>query len=475
MLMSGLLLALGLFSIVVTLYFAGWAVLQIFAGSVSGKFIWRYQKLRTRRDRALARHLGTLPVVSVIVPAYNEGLTIVQSVRSFVALDYAPREVIVINDGSSDDTLRRLHEAFQLLPAPMAFDEPLKTEHVRGIYRSVREPALVVLDKQNGGSKSDALNAGINAASGELVLTIDADTVIEADALNRAVLPFLEDPETVAVGGNVGIVNGCRIENGRIADVRLPESWLARFQIVEYMRSFLLHRAARGSVNALSLISGAFGLFRRDAVIAVGGFDRTAIGEDMDLTMRLQRHYRASRLPFRIAFDPLPLCSTQVPEDRVSLRAQRCRWRRGLLQVLWRHRVMIGNPRFGLLGVGVLPYIVIFDGLGPVLEILGFVVVTVAALTGFLNWGHYFLLIGVSVLFGVAVTLLAVLLSDLATGRYMSGRDLRLLVVVALLENLGYRQLNSWWGCLGTVQAFTGQHGWGVIRRQVFDGEETAV
>ena len=474
MLTSAVVGVLAAFSVLVAAYLAGWGLLQLLAGTVSGKFIWRYRKLRTRRDRALARNLDRLPFVSVIVPAYNEAFTIVDSVRSFLALDYTPREVVVVNDGSSDDSLRRLTQAFQLLPVPMAFHPLLHTEPVRGMFRSIREPGLVVIDKQNGGSKADALNAGINAASGELVLTIDADTVIEADALNRAVLPFLEDAETVAVGGNVGVLNGCRLEKGRVADVRLPDSWLARFQVVEYMRSFLLHRAARGSLNALSLIAGAFGLFRRDAVIAVGGFDRTAIGEDMDLTIRLQRHYRG-RQPFKIAFDPFPLCSTQVPEDRASLRAQRCRWRRGLLQVLWRHRVMIANPRFGLLGAGVLPYIVIFDGLGPLLEITGLLILTVAAVLGLVYWQHYFLLIGISLLFGVAVTLFAVLLSDMATGRYLTGRDLRLLVAAALLENLGYRQLNSWWGCVATAQFVRGQHGWGVIKRQVFEGEETTV
>ena len=179
------------------------------------------------------------------------------------------------------------------MPAPLAFAQPLPSAAVRGIYRSVSEPELVVVDKENGGCKADAANAGINAASGTLVLIIDADTVLEPDALSRAVLPFLEDPATVAVGGNVAISNGCRIEHGRVTAVALPRSWLARFQIVEYMRAFLLFRLACASQNAVVLISGAFGLFRRDAVIAVGGYDRTAIGEDMDLTIRLQRHFRA--------------------------------------------------------------------------------------------------------------------------------------------------------------------------------------
>ena len=230
----------------------------------------------------------------------------------------------------------------------------------------------MVVDKENGGCKADAANAGINAASGTLVMALDADTVLESDALSRAVLPFLEDPVTVAVGANVGIANGCHIEHGRIADVALPRSWFARFQVVEYMRSFLLFRLACASQNAVVLISGAFGLFRRDAVIAVGGYDRTAIGEDMDLTIRLQRHFRERREPFRIAFDPNPLCWTQAPEDWRSLQSQRCRWRRGLLQVLWRYRRMIGNPRYGKVGLAALPYVAFFEGLGPLLEIGGY-------------------------------------------------------------------------------------------------------
>ena len=337
------------------------------------------------------------------------------------------------------------------------------------MYRSTTEPALVVVDKVNGGSKSDAVNAGFNAASGTLVLSIDADTLLEPDALSRAVIPFLEDPSTVAVGGNIAISNGCRIENGRITAVALPRSWLARFQIVEYMRAFLLFRLACAAANGVVLISGAFGLFRREAVIAVGGFDRAAIGEDMDLTVRLQRHFRARGEPIRIAFDPNPLGWTQAPEDWRSLRSQRYRWRRGLLQVLWRNRRLVGNPRFGVVGLGVLPYILVFEGLGPLLEIGGYGVTAGAALLGLLNWQMFVVMIAVSVLFGAAVTLLALLMSDVATQRYMGGRDLVLLVVVVLLESCGYRQMNAWWGCVGTAQAATGPAGWGVIRRRAFE------
>jgi cellulose synthase/poly-beta-1,6-N-acetylglucosamine synthase-like glycosyltransferase len=460
--------AITVFSLLVIVYFTCWNGSQVVMGGLAALYVWRYQHVRTRRDLALTAQLAAPPLVSVIMPAFNEALTIVESVRALLALDYDAREIVVVNDGSTDDTLRVLQQTFRLVAAPLAFTQPLPTARVRGVYRSVDEPGLVVIDKDNGGSKSDAANAGINVASGILVLVIDADTMLEPDALSRAALPFLENPDTVAVGGYVAIANGCRIEGGRITDVGLPRSWLARFQIVEYMRSFLLFRIACASQNGVTLISGAFGLFRRDAVIEVGGFDRTAIGEDMDLTLRLQTLFRAQRRPIRIGFAPYPLCWTQAPEDFASLRAQRCRWRRGLLQVLWRHRRVIGNPRFGIVGVGVMPFTAFFEGVGPLLEMAGYLFTTIAVLGGVLDAHHYRVLLMVSLLFGAASTLLAVLLSDVATRRYMRGRDLALLLTIAVVENFGYRQMNTWWGCVGTIQAMTGKQGWGAMKRRSF-------
>ena len=455
-------------SLLITAYFVLWNVAQIAMSPLAAVELLRHRRRHTQRARGLARGVAVPPLVSIVVTAYNEELTIVESIRALMALDYEPREVLVVNDGSSDGTLQLLQRTFGLVPAPLAFDQPLVSAPVRGIYRSVSEPDLMVIDKQNGGCKADAANAGINAASGVLVMALDADTVLEPDAVTRAVLPFLEDPATVALGGNVAIANGCHIENGRITNIKLPRSWFARFQIVEYMRSFLLFRMACASQNAVVIISGAFGLFRRDAVIAVGGYDRTAIGEDMDLTVKLQRYFRARRERVRIAFDPNPLCWTQAPEDWTSLRSQRQRWRRGLLQTLWRYRGMIGNPRYGSVGLGALPYVAFFEGLGPLLEGGGYLVTIGAAAFGYLNWRYCGLMIAVSVLFGAAVTLLAVLLSDATTRPYVQGRDLALLVAVAILESFGYRQLNSLWGCVGTVQALIGKGGWGSMTRKAF-------
>jgi len=460
--------ALIAFSFLITAYFVLWHGSQIAMSPLAAVVLWRHRRRHTRRARGLASAVAVPPLVSIVVPAYNEELTIVESIHALLALEYEPREVVIVNDGSADGTLQVLQRTFELVAAPLAFVQPLPSEPVRGIYRSISEPDLVVIDKANGGSKADAVNAGINAASGTLLLVIDADTVLEPDALSRAVLPFLEDPTTVAVGGNVGIINGCRIVDDRIAEVALPTSWLARFQIIEYMRAFLLFRLACASMNAVVLVSGAFGLFSRDAVIAVGGYDGTAIGEDMDLTIRLQRHFRALGQPIRIAFDPNPLGWTQAPEDWSSLRSQRYRWRRRLLQSLWRHRGMIGNPRFGAVALGVLPYLLIFEVFEPVLQIGGLLIAGPAFFLGLLDWGYLRLLIVVSLAYGISVTLMAVLLSDMATRRYMRGRDLPLLVAVVVLEHCGYRQLNAWWSCIGTVQAMRGQTGWGVMRRRAF-------
>jgi len=459
---------LAVFTVVVAAYFVAYNVSQFAMAGVAGRSVWRYQRRRNPRNLALVARLAAPPFVSIVVPAHNEALTIVDSIRALLALEYEAREIVVVNDGSKDDTLATLKQAFELVEAPVAFEQPLKSAPLRGVYRSLVEPALVVIDKINGGSKADAVNAGINAAAGGLVLVIDADTMLEPDALSRAAMPFLESPDTVAVGGYVAIANGCRIEHSRVTDVGMPRSWLARFQIVEYMRSFLLFRLACASGNGVALISGAFGLFRRDALINVGGYDGTAIGEDMDLTLRLQAYYRERKQPIRIAHVPLPVCWTQAPDDAQSLRAQRCRWRRGLLQVLWRHRRMIGNPRYGIIGMGVLPYITIFEGLGPLIELLGYVVTTVAFFLGMLNWQHYRVMLAASILFGAATTLVSVFLSDVSTRKYLRLRDLGLIVASAVLEHAGYRQLNTWWGWVGTVQAMTGKGGWGPMTRKAF-------
>ena len=456
------------FSLLTVTYFALWTLLRVVMVPAAAMFIWRHQRRHSQRARALLDRLASPPLVTVVVPAFNEELTVADSVRGLLAMNYEAREIVVVNDGSSDRTLDVLREAFQLVAAPIALAPHLPAMPVRNTYRSAVDPALIVIDKDNGGGKADALNAGINAASGTLVLVMDADTVLAADAVSRAVLVFLEDAATIALGGNVSIINGCRVEDGRIREFGLPRNWLARFQAVEYLRSFVLVRLASASRNAVFLISGAFGMFRRDALLAVGGFHRSAIAEDLDLTVRLQRHFRARGTPFRIAFDPNPLGWTLAPEDLASLRSQRLRWRRGLIDVLWRHRAMIGNPRYGIFGLAVLPYLAVFEGLGVLLEISGYLVVTSTALIGLLDWRYWTAMLAASIFCGTSATLLAVIINDLTTRRFTRVRDFAFLMAVVAGENLGYLQLNSWWGCVGTVETIRGKTGWGTITRRTF-------
>jgi cellulose synthase/poly-beta-1,6-N-acetylglucosamine synthase-like glycosyltransferase len=333
------------------------------------------------------------------------------------------------------------------------------------VYRSVDEPSLMVIDKENGGGKADASNAGINAASMPGVMALDADTVLAPDALSRAVLPFLEDPTTIAVGASVAIANGSHVENGRLVATHLPKTWLGRLQIVEYLRAFLMFRLALAPANAVPILSGAFGLYRRASLFEVGGYDHSAIGEDMDITIRLHRLYSERGQPYRIEYEPDLLCWTQAPEDLASLRSQRTRWRRGFLQVMTRQGRMIGNPRYGSIGIFTLPYLAFFEGLGPLIEIGGYLVTTAAALTGVLNWEHYRAVLTAAVLLSAATTFAAVLLDDLIARRYPRARELAALGLAALVENLGYRQLLAWWGCVGTWQTARGTGGWGAIKR----------
>lgn len=434
-----------------------------------------YGRLRQHRRRWTARELGAVvrspatPAISLVVPAFNEEATIEQSVRSLLLLNYPEFEVIVVNDGSTDRTLDVVVSAFGLVEAPLAYAQPLGTRPVRGVWRSIARRDLVVIDKANGG-KADAINAGINAARFPLVCVIDADSLLEEHALTRAVLPFLEAPETVAAGGIVRIANGCVVDRGRVTEVRTPRHPLARFQVVEYLRAFLAGRVAQSWVNGLLIISGAFGLFRRDVVVAAGGFCRETIGEDMELVVRLHRVCRERRRPYRIVFQPDPVCWTEAPETVALLARQRNRWQRGTLQVLARHRGMIGNPRHGVVGLLSMPYYVVFEAFGPLVEVAGYVVTLAALPLGLLDWRFAELLFLAAVAYGTLISLTAVVLEELSFKRYLRVRDLLTLVLYGFLENFGYRQLTSWWRVLGILDFLRGRQTWGAMARRGFQG-----
>lgn len=392
------------------------------------------------------------PPISIILPAFNEEACIVESVDALRLIEYGELEIVVVDDGSTDDMLARLTEAYELVPSrtPLRLQLPCRT--IRAVYTSRRMRNLVVVSKENGGCKADASNAGINAARYPLVCITDADAVLEKDALLRAVRPFLERPrETVAVGGTVRIVNGCTVSVGRVSRVGAPHSLLAALQVVEYMRAFIASRTAWSKVGGLFLISGAFGVFRKDALVEVGGFNPEAIGEDMELVLRMHRTFRAQRRAFRIVFVPDPVVWTEAPETLRDLHSQRRRWHRGLLQCLWWNRGMVLRPSQGAVAMLGLPYLWLFEAGGAVIEVVGYVLMIVAALLGELNWEYFILFVLLAMAYGVALSVSALVMDDARSLRSQSGRDIAWLLLCTVLENFGYRQLLAVWRFTATL------------------------
>jgi len=414
------------------------------------------------------RFADAAPPITLMAPAYNEALTIVESVRSLLALQYPNFEVVVVNDGSKDETLRVLIDAFELTPTRRHHHLTAPCAPIRGLYSGAKQPKLLVVDKENGG-KSDALNAALNLSRAPIVCSMDADSLLEPDALLRAVRPFVEDPErTVAVGGTIRIVNGCKIAFGRVVEVGAPRNLLALLQTVEYLRAFLMARLAWSRVGTLTIISGAFGLFRRQAVLDVGGYSHGTVGEDMELVVKLHKHFRRLGKPYRIAFTPEPVCWTEAPESWSVLARQRARWHRGAMETFFRHRDMMLDPRYGRVGVVGFGHILLVDVLGPIIEIFGYVLIPAFWLLGLLSLDYLWALLAVTFGFGVVISVGALALEEVELRRFPNARSLLILMGAAVLENFGYRQINNVWRLRGLWQFMTGAQGWGSMTRKGF-------
>jgi cellulose synthase/poly-beta-1,6-N-acetylglucosamine synthase-like glycosyltransferase len=423
------------------------------------------KEVRRPDQRRLLRSPLT-PPISVLAPAFNEEANVVDNVRSLLMLDYPLFEVILVNDGSSDLTLARLVEAFDLRKSARSFDRVLPCQAIRGLYESPTYSNLVVVDKENGG-KADALNAGLNLSLYPLFCAIDADSILEPDALLRLVRPFVDAPGiTIAAGGVVRVANGCEIHGGRVHNVRLPRRALPLIQIVEYLRAFLFGRMGWSTGNSLLVISGAFGLFEKRAAVLAGGYATDSVGEDMELVVRMHRYRRERRQPYRIGFIPDPICWTEVPVSFRVLRRQRTRWQRGLIDTLVRHRAMIGRPRYGSVGMVALPGFVVFEMLSPLIELSGYILVPVMWALGLLSPAGAWIFFVLAIMYMVLVSALAVLLEDLAFRRYPSVRDLGRLLVGAVLENFGFRQLTVWWRVRAFWEYLRGDLSWGVMERE---------
>lgn len=410
------------------------------------------------------------PPVSLILPTYNEEVGIVTSVGAMLALRYVEFEVIVVLDGPTDGTLDVLREAFDLVAVPRTFPGHIATKEApKETFVARGDAPLVVVTKANSG-RADAINVGINAARHPLVCIVDADSILDPDALLRVAQPFMDDPDhVVATGGVIRAVNGCRVRHGRIVDVRMPGSWLARIQVMEYLVAFLLGRTGWSRLGTLLIISGAFGMFRRDIVLEVGGLDASCIGEDAELVVRIHRRLREQGRPYRVVFVPEPVSWTEVPEHLPVLARQRRRWARGLTEVLWRHRRMIGNRRYGRVGLVGLPYYVLFEFLAPVIQLVGVAAVVVAIALGALNVPYDILFLAIIIGYGILLSVAALAIEELAFHRYSRWRDLTTAVAAAVVGNLGYRQLTAVWQLQGTWSALRrAEQVWGVMSRTGF-------
>lgn len=408
------------------------------------------------------------PPISILAPAYNEEAGIEDSVRSFLQLVYPSLQVIVIDDGSTDGTLARLTEKFQLRPIRMVVRQDVPTQPVKAIFQSTRDRRLWVIAKENGG-KADALNVGINFCRTPLLCCLDADTIIDRRALLRMVELFLYDEQqVVAVGGTVRVANGCTVKDGLVDATDLPRSWLARFQIVEYLRAFLFGRMGFNRLGGNLIISGAFGLFLREAIVDAGGYRQDTVGEDIDLVVRLHRTNLETGQPYKIVHIPDPVCFTEVPESIAVLSRQRDRWQRGLVDTLIAHRSMLFNYRYGRIGLIVFPFFVLFELLGPLIELGGYGWFLYCIFFGDIDASLVILYFLSAFFLGFLLSVQSLILDDLHTSFFRSTRQRMLLIAVAFLENFGYRQMTLFFRLKGIYRFLLGARSWGKMSKKGF-------
>jgi cellulose synthase/poly-beta-1,6-N-acetylglucosamine synthase-like glycosyltransferase len=430
--------------------------------------ILRYRRMVTFVRFGEIFRMPIVKPVSVIVPTHNEEQGVIESVRSLLSLRYPVFEVIVVNDGSTDTTLAKLIEAFDLRLSKSVFRKSLETKPVRGIYRSAVQPKLIVVDKVNG-KKADAMNAGLNISRYPLFCAVDGDSVLEKDALLKVVRPFLEDPvRTIGAGGIIRLSNGCDVREGQVVRIGIPRNWIARFQILEYLRAFLGGRLGMSMIRSTLIISGAFGIFRKDIAMACGGYRAASITEDLDLCLRMQKHMHEQKKPYRIHFIPDPICWTEAPESLRVLARQRSRWHRGLVETLVRYRRMFLNPRYGVAGMFAMPFYAVFEMAGPFIECLGYALFASHVVLGRVNYPFAVMFFFVAVFYGTFISLLAILLEELSEHRYPRPRDILTLTAAGVVENLFYRQYLAVVRLWAFLEYLRGKNEWGSMEKRGF-------
>jgi len=412
------------------------------------------------------------PGISIIVPAHNEESGIVDAVHALQNLRYPLTRVIVVDDGSTDATFQKLHDNFALRPTTKEFAPvPHHDGEIIDVWTS-RAGDLTVIRKHSVGLRADAVNVGLRVADQEIVCMIDADSLLERDALLHVAAPFVADPSVVGVGGVIRPANGVTVSRGAVTKIEMPKKWVERIQVVEYLRAFLVGRTGWASINGLMIISGAFGAFRRSAVLEVGGLDINSLAEDADLVVSITKKARDEKRPYRIVFVAEPVCWTEVPNTLTALSGQRRRWSQGLGELIRKRRKMILNPRYGVLGMLTLPYFILFEFYGPIFGVVGAFISVAGAITGLIPWELFMIALFVSVGLSLTSSLATVLIEENAYHRYSRLRDVLILLVTTFVEMLGYPVAHTWWRLQGVYRAtFRRPSEWGTMVRAGFEQE----
>ena len=407
------------------------------------------------------------PGVSIIVPAYCESESLPAAVRSLLTLEYPVYEVIVVNDGSTDDTVPRLVTELCLVAVDALSRSVMETARVEGYYRSPTDPRLLVVDKHNGG-KADALNAGLNHCRYRYVCTVDADMVFARGALTRAMREIVRDPARV-----VGVSS--YFENARDPAKALPDGEnfqepetgpLFAFQTFDYLRAFFNNRVGWSRLNFMLCASGAFQIWRRDLVEDLGGWSRQFTCEDIEFTFRAHRVLRERGIDYRIECLPDCVGVTEGPDSVAKLVSQRERWQRVILETCWANRRMWFNPRYGTVGSLGLPYYLLSEIVAPFFEVLAITTLVTGAVTGRIEWWLFFALTLAITFANSALTTGALLLHDRERRKYGISAVVRLLALMPF-EMLVYRPVMAWARIKGTWRFTRGDKGWHKFERNV--------
>ena len=461
--------------------------------------IRRYMKKNATADLNILVESPLAPGISVIAPAFNESVTIVQNVRSLLTFNYPKFEVIIINDGSTDDTLEKLIEEFNLEHVDYAFRPKLNCQPILRVFKSnnAAYEKLMVIDKVNGKSKADASNAGINLSSYDYFLCTDVDCILEKDTLIKLIKPFMDEETTkikevgepceecgfqhikedfkrvIATGATLRMVNSCDVDGGLITRVRPPKRFLPRFQEMEYIRAFVLGKMGWDLINSVPNVSGGLGMFDKEIAIKAGGYDSKSFGEDMDLITRMCGLMRASDRKYSVRYVPETLCWTEGPTTLKVFGRQRSRWARGLAQIMSIHRKILFNPRFGRLGLIVFPYNFLFELMAPLVEFTGILYYIYLIWTGQINWPYAVILIIFVYTYSVMITTLALLWDQITFKYYKTWGEVIGLCTMAFFEPFVYHPLILFFSLKGYFNFVTGRkHVWGNMQRQGFGTQQ---